>query len=357
MSPLPSAVATELAKQEAAERRRALVCHAAEQQRESDVSKLRREAEAEHPPKIHALLAIARNAANEGTEKIILIAPDWENEVAEFNRTTDAASNWLSFYEMPPRLRGFVDAVCGLAGDCEDWFQATDLRIAKRMGRSTKTVQRDRDDFHNWQKEQNVTFIEIEDHFTDRKGVRQPHKYRVHLSRLAVKAKATAQASSKWPIDPARAIEQAVKEILAQAPEMPSRKEHRRRAPSLEKSIESDLRRAANLILKSANNLKSAELLKLMRGYALPLSVKPELIAALEHSLAVLKGVAEPDAEILSVVNFNQDKPSGQDVRKETIHAETIEDLVVGKDVSNDETTLLRVPSVARVARENSLKS
>lgn len=321
------------------------------QERTHNLRRLRREAEAERLSRtVHARLAIARNATQTDAEEITLIASLPESEVAEFNYSTDAASLWLSFYRMPPRLRAFVDALCGLCGGSEGWFEAPDVKIGKRMGRSTKTIQRDRDDLDAWQKSENVTFIEIEDHYTDRKGVRHPHKYRVHLPQFAVEARRRAQASSRWAADPAKAMEQAVKELLAKAPEMPSRKSHRRRELSLEKAIESDLRRAGNLIRKSARKLESVEQVGHTHGYMLPVMVKPEIIAALEHCVAVLKRETAPDPAILAPLDAGKDhQPSGQNVRKETIHSDEV---VVGKDVPNDEETLRRVPSIARVMRE-----
>lgn len=354
MSHLPAAVAKELEKQEAAERRKAREEHATAQLKETP--RLRHEVEAEHSSKsVHAHLAIARNAVAD-SEQLTLIVAQPDSEAAEFNYATDASSLWLSFYHMPPRLRGFVDAVCGLAGAREQWFEATDVRIGKRMGRSTKTVQRDRDDLDAWQRENEVTFIEIEDHVTDSKGRRHAHKYKVHLPRLAVKAKRDAQASHRWMSDPAKALEQAVKANLKDAPGALPRKPHRRQLPSLEKTIESDIRRAANLILKSAKNLQKAEIIRLTKGYMLSVGIKPELLAALEHSLQVLKKEAEPDAEILAPLDafrIHTEKDDGQNVRKETIHSDDLEAVVVSKDLPTDAplSEYLKVPSIAREVR------
>lgn len=318
-----------------------------------DVCKLRLETKDDPPSKkVHAHLAIARNATQADKEQMTLIASQPDSEIAEFNYSTDAASLWLSYCRMPPRLRGFVDAINGLAGERGDWFEATDIRIGKRMGRSTKTVQRDRDDLNDWQKENRVTFIEIEDHVTDSRGRRHPHKYKVHLPRLAVEAKREAQASSRWMSDPAKALEHAVKAGLRRTPGMSPRREHGRRQAGLEQTIDSDLRRAARLILKSAKNLKSAELAKLTRGYMLSVGVKPELLSALEHSLQILKGEAEPDDRILAPLDTDRQLSSGQNVRKETIHSDSEDEVAVLKDMPTAEpvSEYWRVPSVARAA-------
>ena len=186
---------------------------------------------------------------------------------ADFAHATDATSFLLAFDDFPPELRGFVDALIGLAGSRTAWFSATDELIGERMNRSTRTVSRHREEFFAWQAAKGVTWVEAEDHYTDSAGQRHAHKYRVHLHRLAVETAEEARSSAQWFVNSGVAIKQAAINKRDAAPNMPARKQRgRKRDPDAETLIRKKLKTAATLLREAAKLIGAIELNSLMKG-------------------------------------------------------------------------------------------
>ncbi len=245
-----------------------------------------------------ALLAIARNAfAGEGERPPVLHVIRSESttlsadeKLADFGYTTDAANFLLASAECPPEHRPFIDALIGVAAESTDWFIASDKRIALRAGRSTKTVQRWRDAFDGWQKATSQTLVEIENNFTDGEGKHHPHKYKVHVARLAVEATEEARRSSRWSSNPAQAIARAAREKRKEIPDVTSRRARgRKREPDAETTIKAKLRMASTLIEQAARLAEGVKLHKEMFGSAADFELDPELIARLRHSVEQLE--------------------------------------------------------------------
>jgi hypothetical protein len=279
----------------------------------------------------NALLAIARNAGADSNDNSSILrvvrAEDFghslDAKIADFGHTTDAANFLLADVECPPEYRAFIDALVGVAGDREDWFPASDDVIAERAGRSTKWVQRWRDDLTGWQRANRMTFIEIEDHYTDMNGDRHAHKYRVHLSRLAAEIAQEARGGGDWSKNPGKALAKAAKEKRVSIPTiLPRRRRGRKREPDAEAVINRNLRTAATLIEKAVSLVEVVKLQKMMHGSTVSFDVNIELIESLQRSIAALSSNKEGEL-VDSVENESQggQVASGQNVRKEIIHS------------------------------------
>jgi hypothetical protein len=263
-----------------------------------------------------ALLALARNASATESDSAPVIhliqsedagrSPD--ELVADFAYTTDAANFHLAEFDSPPELRAFADALIGVSGGLKEFF-ATDATIAKRAGRSTKWVQRNRDEWSNWQTRENVTFIKIEDNYLDREGRRRPHKYVMHLPQLAVEAVTGARSGGSWSRSTGAAIARAVREQRGQIPtEAPRTRRGKKREPDAETLIAKNLRTAKTLIEKAAKLAESVHMQQEMFGSETPFQVDARLIQGLQSSLdALTAGEAQPEQAVSSSIKFMVD--------------------------------------------------
>lgn len=153
-----------------------------------------------------------------------------EQLTADFAHSTDVLNFLLVLVGCPTDLRGFLDAVIGLAGyraAKREWFSASDKLLARRADRSTKWVQIKRNQLTTWQKKSNIALIDIEDNIYN-DGQKVPHKYRVNVARFAVEAMLDARVSSNWQrgrFD--EALEEAAKIMLDSLPDIPMHKKHK----------------------------------------------------------------------------------------------------------------------------------
>jgi hypothetical protein len=263
---------------------------------------------------------------------------DDANSVANFGHTTDAANFLLADIECPPELRAFIDALIGVAGGRADFFTAGDELLAARLGRSTKSVQRHRDELARWQKTNNMTLAEIEDEFTDGDGKRHAHRYRVHLGRIAVETCNDARASEKWRANPGIALAEAARKKRNDLPElMPRKRRGSKRRPDAETQINAKLRTARTLIEKAAAMIGGIHLQQAMHGSRTPFEPDPEVIDAIRRSVEALTGESHTASPPVSTIKVGQKmdtrgalpdvEPSpsaaacGQNVRKETEHS------------------------------------
>jgi hypothetical protein len=239
-------------------------------------------------------LALLRNATASSDEKQTAEHTDiHQNDVdaerakrliGDYGHTTDAASLLLAGANCPPEHRGFIDAVVGVAGDRTEWFSVTDDVLAKRAGRSTKWVQTHRKELLEWEHKNDITFIEIEDSYTDADGTRHAHKYRVHLAKYAADTKLDAEHSAEWYRNPGKALEAAAETYRDSLPTMPARKKRRRAyTPSAAQIIERELKRARTCLEKVLN-------LQPMDGSLAAMNA--ELLATLQGQLAQLTGTS-----------------------------------------------------------------
>jgi hypothetical protein len=164
--------------------------------------------------------------------------------VDDFAHVTDSTSFLLALWECPPEFRSFIDALIGIAGyraKRGDWFAASDDDIRRRANRSKKWVQIQRRDFQKWQQHNNVAMVDIEDNnYND--GHPIPHRYRVHLARLAAESTLNARQSRTWHVNPGIALEEAAQTMRDSLPEAPVHRRHRKSStPDAEKQMERDL--------------------------------------------------------------------------------------------------------------------
>jgi hypothetical protein len=170
----------------------------------------------------------------------------------DFADTTDAASLLLAHLKFAPHLRAFVDAVIGAAGGADDFVEMTDKTLAERMGRSTKTVQNDRNEFRAWPDHGAV--IEIKDNWRDPDTHEShAHAYRCHIDKLAVEATQNARISPEWSRNRHKALEEAARTVGDSAPCFPPRKKKRQKKPSDAEVLRRNLQQAAKLIDQAAS--------------------------------------------------------------------------------------------------------
>jgi hypothetical protein len=195
-------------------------------------------------------LKIVRNTMAGGFDENDALDREASILTQDFADTTDAVSLLLTHLKFEPELRAFVDAVIGAVGGADGYVEVPDPTIAKRMGRSTKSVQRYRDEFRELKDHGAV--IEIKDNWRDPQTLEShAHAYRVHIDKLAVEAMQNARISPEWNRDRRgrlKALEEAAQTVGDSAPCFPPRKVKKRRKPSDAEMLRRNLKQSAELI-------------------------------------------------------------------------------------------------------------
>jgi hypothetical protein len=222
------------------------------------------------PQNNNALLALARNAglSDSDTPTILHIvnstdSPDASTEklLADFGHATDAANLLIAHQQCPPEFRAFIDAVIGARSVAtsqaapDAFIEINDATLAKRAGHSTKWVQEWRNKLRDWQNKNDVSFIDIKDHYREPDGTSHAHAYRVHIDRLAIEAMLEARSTAQWTKDPHGAMEGAARNVGERTPNFQARKQKKRAKRSDAEIAESKLRQAAKLIEAVADSI------------------------------------------------------------------------------------------------------
>jgi hypothetical protein len=178
-----------------------------------------------------------------------------ENEAVllaqDFADVSDAANLLYAHFGHKPHLLAFVYAVIGATGGSAEFVEITDDVLAERLGRSTKTVQSYRNEFREWK--DHGTVIEIRDNYRTPEGESHPHRYRCHVTGLAVETVLDARLSPEWNRDRHKAMKEAARTIGDAAPGFPPRKAKKRRKASDAEVMRRDLQQAAERIGHAAN--------------------------------------------------------------------------------------------------------
>jgi hypothetical protein len=174
-----------------------------------------------------------------------------ENEAVtlaqDFADATDGASLCITYLNMPPHLRCFVDAVIGASGGSNEFVEIPDEVLAKRLGRSIKSVQRYRDEFRAWN--EHGAIIEIKDNWRHPETHEShAHAYRCHVTQLAVETVLDARLSPEWDRNRRKALEEAGQTVAEGAPCFPPRKLKKRRKASDGEVMRRNLQQAAQLV-------------------------------------------------------------------------------------------------------------
>jgi hypothetical protein len=283
------------------------------------------------PQKGAARQALLRSAGGNSDLPGPDIPPENTASLADFAHATDTANFLLAYDEFPPELRSFVDAIIGVAGSRTDEFPATDELIAERMGCSTRTVSRHREEFLQWQMEKGVTWIVIQDHYTDREGKRHAHRYRVHLHRLAVEAVEDARVSGEWFKNPGKALNDAARAKRGSAPNMPARKRRgRKRETDARTTISKNLKTAATLLNEAAKLAGAIELSRLVHNGESSFQLNAELIDRVRQNLEALSSNLNAKSEDTGgqsepancpPVSLNE-RSAGQEACRQIVHKE-----------------------------------
>ncbi len=179
-----------------------------------------------------------------------------ENEAVtlaqDFADATDGASLCVTYLNMPPHLRCFVDAVIGASGGSNEFAEIPDEALAKRLGRSTKSVQNYRNEFRAWN--EHGAIIEIKDNWRHPKTLEShAHSYRCHVTQLAVETVLDARLSPEWNRNRRKVLEEAGQTVAEGAPCFPPRKAKRRRTVSDAETLRRNLQQSANLLDRATN--------------------------------------------------------------------------------------------------------
>ncbi len=179
-----------------------------------------------------------------------------ENEAVtlaqDFADVTDGASLCVTYLNMPPHLRCFVDAVIGASGGSNEFAEIPDEALAKRLGRSTKSVQNYRNEFRAWN--EHGAIIEIKDNWRHPETHEShAHAYRCHVTQLAVETVLDARLSPEWDRNRRKALEEAGQTVAEGAPCFPPRKAKRRRTVSDAETLRRSLQQSANLLDRATN--------------------------------------------------------------------------------------------------------
>jgi hypothetical protein len=163
---------------------------------------------------------------------------------------TDGVSLTTTDLRLPLHLRAFVDAVIGATAGSSEFVEVTDKDLAKRMGRSTRTVQNDRKQFRAWK--DHSSLIQVRDHWRDPDtGESHAHAYRCHVSGLAVDTAIEARLSPEYAKDRSMALRKAAHVVTKEAANYPVRPPKMRKKPSDLELLRRNLRSAANSLKKA----------------------------------------------------------------------------------------------------------
>ena len=178
-----------------------------------------------------------------------------ERLTTDFAHTTDAVNFLLALLSCPPDLRSFIDALIGVSGyraGKVEWFKASDAAVSHRADRSEKWIQMKRKKLSAWQTKHNFALIDIEDN-RYQEGEKTPHKYRVHIARIAVETLLDARESDKWKRHKFNeAMMESAKTMLASLPEFPIYVKHRRsKAADAETTMEREMKCALTKLKKA----------------------------------------------------------------------------------------------------------
>ena len=243
-----------------------------------------------------AVFALNRNAEVSSDRLFNITAPTpvtsdtTDERIAEFQLITDCVNLLLTEVNCPADLRAFIDAIIGVAGERNDeWFRANDKLIAQRMEMSEKTVQRRRNELTAWQSDNRVTFIQIEDEYTDSDGKRHPHRYRALISRIAVEVLDEARADSlEWRKNHGVALQMAAKRKRDEFPDVPARTHRGRKfEPDAETVITKSLKTIATHARKIQKTIGGIELHRSMYGNDEPFMWNPEQLNIIRQILDI----------------------------------------------------------------------
>jgi hypothetical protein len=172
----------------------------------------------------------------------------------DFALTTDAANLVIAYLDNRPQMRAFVDAVIGATGGEPYFVEITDEELAKRLGRTTKTVQNYRNEFREIS--EHGLLIEIKDNWRDpQTHESHPHAYKCKITALAVEATQNARQSSQWTHDRKKrlkVLEDASAKVSAGATLGALRKAKRQKKPTDAEVVTRKLRMATNAMKDAA---------------------------------------------------------------------------------------------------------
>jgi hypothetical protein len=172
----------------------------------------------------------------------------------DYADVTDGVSLTATDLKLPLHLRAFLDAVVGATAGSPDFEFVTDKDLAKRMGRSTKTVQNYRNEWRAWK--DHAVLCEVKDnwrHPDTRESF--PHAYRCHATVLGVETAMDARLSPEYAKDRSMALRKAAHTVADCAPAFPPRKA-KKRPPQDDKKILAQKLKSATAALERASALK-----------------------------------------------------------------------------------------------------
>jgi hypothetical protein len=142
-----------------------------------------------------------RNARRDAAARELHLLGESDNAAAalaqDFAQATDAANLLIADIDNRPQLRAFIDAVIGATAGEPEFVEITDDELAKRLGRSTKSVQVYRNEFR--EVDAHGILIEIKDNWRDPiTHASHPHAYKCKITALAVEAIQEARTSPHW---------------------------------------------------------------------------------------------------------------------------------------------------------------
>lgn len=156
----------------------------------------------------------------------------WADEQAkpltaeQIARATDAINFVLVAAGTPDTHRAYLDALIGASLGATDWFEAADIEVGQRarqvstIGLKDKTiekwVQREREEFSEWQTAREITLIEAMPG-GKQDGINHKSKYRLaSLFRLAIETDRRARLKPGFERNPKRELRKAAEAVYAE---------------------------------------------------------------------------------------------------------------------------------------------
>lgn len=187
-----------------------------------------RKHEVRQTPAPSRFAALVRGAAE---NEFNLVDLDRKSDAGTIAHLTDAVNYLLAHLNFPHRLRGFLNCLIGLAGECGDErFAATNFELASKARSGLpessddsmeKWASREKRKLEEWMGAANFRIVEIiPGGFDQEKWRNRPTNYRVHINHYGVEVLYRARAKKYWKNGTAhrkrqaRAIREAARELI-----------------------------------------------------------------------------------------------------------------------------------------------
>lgn len=203
-------------------------------------------AKAAHLKLVHSAIVGGEEASDSEIQRLAV----------DFADTTDACNFILAryaqtsekFYDPSKRVRDLLCTVIGATAGRHEYVEVTDEDLAVRMGCSTKTIQKARNEFRSWP--DHGKLVGIKDNYRTPEGESHPHAYLCRLTMMSAAATADSRLVSGERDEAMREAARVEAESVAGFVNRPAK--HKRKATDSEMVVR-EVEAAANSLMRAVN--------------------------------------------------------------------------------------------------------